>query len=669
MSSIDRFFFRGSGSKFIEGVSDWTYEVPAFAGLHSLDRSRYTWAGIGNWTHVAGSTVIDSQVASNRVLPGRPVQAAARVQADRHGPAVVSRRVLRSRRNDCMLPVIGIGGYQGISSGATSGDSDDELPGHESTSRTCGAPTRFVRASTRDWRNASAAPGQSVRQSVSSPTSSRARPATPSQLTPSNLGLSMAAFMLGIPSTVVGHDSEDVDHAEQLSTGYTGRIRGASSRNLTLNVGLRFEWENGVNGRSATSMLVDFDPTAQLAISDAGGSGLCQGAARAAAGRAFPRARRVGLRHGSRPGRHDLEAGNAVDAARSFGLRSWARRRCLRAATASTTTPSTPTTTPPTCWATAPPPRTPTARTSDRRSGSAILRGRARHRRSVPGPRGRDPLRRAGRRVTRARYGRRVGVSRPRTATASTPGSSGGVSGSSGSSLSNLSVEVAYEGSYSDRIDISSAGLSARSSTWIPGSLNARDATTQAFLVGTMTNPFALANFAALQVLESGLYQRMASTNAFFSRPPCSAIVCCGRFSQINNLDVRQPAARESRRCKRFSVNVNRRFSGGLTANAALAFTNSRSNRTSRSTTARRRCGRRTTPAGRSASRRARCTSCRSAPASPMLSDGGFWSPLAGGWQTAGTFEYQPGSLSSSTQPVLLRQHGGHQEGQARDLP
>ena len=29
----------------------------------------------------------------------------------------------------------------------------------------------------------------------------------------------------------------------------------------------------------------------------------------------------------------------------------------------------------------------------------------------------------------------------------------------------------------------------------------------------------------------------------------------------------------------------------------------------------------------------------------PMLKEGGVWAALAGGWQTGGTFEYQPGSL------------------------
>ena len=70
VSDADRVFARFSGNTFIEGVNDWTYEVPEFAGLHSWDRSRYNWAIVGNWTHTTGRTVFDTQVASNRFFQG-----------------------------------------------------------------------------------------------------------------------------------------------------------------------------------------------------------------------------------------------------------------------------------------------------------------------------------------------------------------------------------------------------------------------------------------------------------------------------------------------------------------------------------------------------------------------------------------------------------------------
>ena len=94
ISNNDRIFVRGSKNTFIEGVGDWTYEVPEFAGLHSIDRSRsavehdrqldahdrhdgHRYAGCGEQVHAR-----------------RPARTAARIQAERHGFARVPRRAL-----------------------------------------------------------------------------------------------------------------------------------------------------------------------------------------------------------------------------------------------------------------------------------------------------------------------------------------------------------------------------------------------------------------------------------------------------------------------------------------------------------------------------------------------------------------------------------------------
>ena len=76
MSDNDRIFVRGSKNSFIEAVNDWTYEVPTFAGLHSIDRSRPHWTWIGNWTHASGTTVIDTPGGEQSLLPGRPARSA-----------------------------------------------------------------------------------------------------------------------------------------------------------------------------------------------------------------------------------------------------------------------------------------------------------------------------------------------------------------------------------------------------------------------------------------------------------------------------------------------------------------------------------------------------------------------------------------------------------------
>ena len=94
-----------------------------------------------------------------------------------------------------------------------------------------------------------------------------------------------------------------------------------------------------------------------------------------------------------------------------------------------------------------------------------------------------------------------------------------------------------------------------------------------------------------------------------------------------------------------FQILVNRRYANGFTANLALSFTKTRSNRTvnefdrtptlwldDNSSRPYRISGGAVYELPFGASRR-------------WLSDGGVFAALAGGWQLAGTFERQPGSL------------------------
>ena len=175
LSSNDRFFFRASGNTFLEPVSDWTYEVPEFEGLHSIDRSRYNWAVIGNWTHVAGKTLIDTQVASNRFWQDDKLLRLHDYKPTDLGlPSYVD--AFCAAQNDCMLPAVTIGGYQGISQGAASGDTTTNLQGTVNVTQVRGA-TPCALASTRGWRSASAGSAATRRASFRSPTSSPGRPA------------------------------------------------------------------------------------------------------------------------------------------------------------------------------------------------------------------------------------------------------------------------------------------------------------------------------------------------------------------------------------------------------------------------------------------------------------------------------------------------------------
>jgi len=96
-------------------------------------------------------------------------------------------------------------------------------------------------------------------------------------------------------------------------------------------------------------------------------------------------------------------------------------------------------------------------------------------------------------------------------------------------------------------------------------------------------------------------------------------------------------------------INVTRRFSGGFTANTALSFANTKSNRTVNEFDR--------TPTlwlndNNSRPYRLSGGAVYELPFGankPMLSNGGVVAAIAGGWQVAGTFEMQPGSLISFT--------------------
>ena len=164
-----------------------------------------------------------------------------------------------------MLPVVSVGGYQGIGNGASSFDYGRNYQATVNVTKVSGSHT--LRGGV-DARLA-----QRIRTAGGNPSGSLAftneftrQASDTAQLTPSNLGLSMAAFMLGIPSTTTATIQQGFAYRNHYLAGY-GQDSWRLTKNLTLNVGLRFEWEDGIK-EDGNAMVSDFDPTAKLAISD-----------------------------------------------------------------------------------------------------------------------------------------------------------------------------------------------------------------------------------------------------------------------------------------------------------------------------------------------------------------------------------------------------------------
>ena len=164
-----------------------------------------------------------------------------------------------------------------------------------------------------------------------------------------------------------------------------------------------------------------------------------------------------------------------------------------------------------------------------------------------------------------------------------------------------------------------------------------------------MPSPYAIANFEALRTTDPALYQRMAA-NGFFTSATVQRHRLLRPFSHISNLNNTQnlnfanlPLGEV--KVHSLQINVNRRFADGFTANAALSFNRTRATRTVEEFDREP-----TLWWDNNTSRPFRISGgavyeLPLGPGKPLLKDGGVMAALLGGWQTAGTFEYQPGSL------------------------
>ena len=636
-SSNDRFFFRASGNTFIEPVSDWTYEVPEFEGLHSIDRSRYNWAVIGNWTHVAGKTLVDSQVASNRFFQDDLLRRLHEYKPSDMGlPGYLD--AFCAAQNDCMLPAISIGGYQGISQGAVSADRTTNVQGTVNVTQVRSAHTLRGGVDARLAQRHRGLGGNPSGQ-LSFTNEFTRQASDTSQLTPSNLGLSMAAFMLGIPST----SSATIQPTVNLRNHFFAAYGQDSWRlgNLTLNLGLRFEWENGISEDDG-AMVVDFDPNARLAISDLAEAAYARTPVPQLAATDFRV--RGGSIYATDPGqdgavwRPQAMWMPRISAAYKLGEKTVLKGGyglyydTLNAADYTANNPGFSAT---------------TTNTNSTNFGQTFLLG--------------NP------------YAGQLGISDPFPVRADgtrfdePTGASLGVDTIAGSAYTihnqnheharqqrwrvgvqrevarNLSVEVAYDGAYSDRVEMSVREDYLPEPFWIPGSRNVRDAAAQAVLTANVTNPYALGNFAALRGIHPVLYQRM-SNNSFFTASTVQRHRVLRPFSHMNNLTYSNLPLGEVK-VHSLQVNVNRRFADGFTANAALSFNSSRSNRTVEEFD---RVPTLWLSDNNSRPFRISGGAVYELPfgtGKPMLKNGGMLAALAGGWQTGGTFEYQPGSL------------------------
>ena len=170
-----------------------------------------------------------------------------------------------------------------------------------------------------------------------------------------------------------------------------------------------------------------------------------------------------------------------------------------------------------------------------------------------------------------------------------------------------------------------------------------RDLTQQNLLNANVTNPYLLSNFSSLQTTNPALYNRMAG-NAFFTSGTVQKNRLLRADSQINNLTYTNLPIGNNR-AKSVEITLDRRFSHGFSRN--LVYTGTKFEECDH----RRRYER--IPNLWQTSNNSRPHRLTAAfnlefpfgKGKPLANKGGWLSAIVGGWQTSGTFEYQPGAL------------------------
>jgi hypothetical protein len=264
-SGADRFFFRASGTTFYEYNVDWTYETK-YAGLHANDKTRASWSYTGNWTKVRKSMVVDTQFSANRFYEDQQRRGLHKYKPSDVGlPTYLDEFCLAV--SNCMLPTINITGYQGVSTNADGGLETTNFQAQSSVTNVMGKHT--LRGGV-DYRMAMRKAGLMAAGNVSSAYTfdnlyTRAADTT-SVFPASSIGLGLASLMLGIPTQVsIGQNAPISMTSPYYGVFVQDTWRAAS--NLTLNFGLRFEYEGGIK-ESEDRWLTEFDPAAGLAITD-----------------------------------------------------------------------------------------------------------------------------------------------------------------------------------------------------------------------------------------------------------------------------------------------------------------------------------------------------------------------------------------------------------------
>ena len=270
-SDSSRFFVRVNGNRFLESsLVDWTYDSPdpQFRGLHDVARARFSWSATGTWTKViSNATLFDTQISGNRahqrdtrknLVNYRPTDIGLPAYMDDYCEA----------RFECILPQVNIGPapfftYQGMGGTVDRGIWVTTYQGQSNLTSTRGSHTWRGGVDVQ-WARRTAQDGAGNMGTFNYDNTYTRAADTTNVFPAQQIGLSLAAFMLGMPTSVTIADDSGFD----VRNNYFGTFVQDTwrvSRNLTLSLGLRFEYENGIK-ETRDRALLWFDPDAAVSI-------------------------------------------------------------------------------------------------------------------------------------------------------------------------------------------------------------------------------------------------------------------------------------------------------------------------------------------------------------------------------------------------------------------
>jgi len=261
-SEKHRFFGRWTWLKYREDRQDWTYETAR--GLQTNGVNRNNRGLTLNWVYTpTGTTIFDVQGAANHFREGNILSAVATAfkPSDVGLPAYMDQKAGDSHA----LPIMAMDGYDTLGQSVPAWTNFTLLSSKVNMTHIRGSHTITAGIDVREHRRSGGDPGQvNGRFQFTNRYTSREEDA----ITPAaNLGHSYAAFLMGLPASATA----DTNANFVLRNPYAGWFVQDSWRattKLTLIFGLRMEYEWGRTERY-NRVIGWFDPTAKLPITDA----------------------------------------------------------------------------------------------------------------------------------------------------------------------------------------------------------------------------------------------------------------------------------------------------------------------------------------------------------------------------------------------------------------